>query len=370
MKSRPKLKIAALVVAAALVTSAAYAHFPVRHIEWTRGGDGAPHQTCSVPRPRGDYWKVEVLSDGQLAVSDVYFGRFVDGNPNTVSQEAEAEVALLSWTLGGMESKRSITTEAVNYQLYGDAYRDILIGADDLQPALGADRAAVRVDADLSSENSYDMVAMGNLIIEYIVHWCVDLDYDGWCDTTDVGGLEVVFPPLRAAEQAQLAACLNDHHFQTDNVLVTRVEGQIGGVVDWAAEVGWAAACVTPDDPPTLPAQSRRLGQFGLCEEAVGVFFGDDASTEVDEMAEAKNYICNAASILPLDDGTEISGHQIRYRLDQARGAFPGFSCPATDFGFRQNPSSRVPFALARKNRKVVPLSPRRQLNIRTDVVR
>ena len=334
-------------IALAVACASATADMPVRFTEWTKDGNGETRQVCqSSP---DDEWLFLVLPDGRLVV-ELDLGaagaqRLADGTGT----------ALLRWVVGGVESEQTITTEYTNRDYYGHDHHTMLVDAASLREAAGADSATIQVDVDLSAQASYDTQAMSELFDQWFAHWCVDDDRDGYCDPTDVEGGSFVLPPMRAAEQKEMADCLNDHHFSSGGH-VQRQEGQIVGAVDWAAESQWAAACAVPDDAPTLSAGGRKLRSRQVCETFWTAAYNDPA---------AAIYFCDGSLVTVLEDGTEVSGHLIRYRVEKARGDFPGFACPASTGTASSSMASQLP---ARKVR--APFSSSHQAGIKADMDR
>lgn len=336
MKHQSHLKTTAFLVAAALAACAANADFPTRAMSWTERDDGAPEQSCSAGVH--NYAGFEVYSDGRLLVYDVVAGETDDADAFKMLGAPE-----LIWTFEGTESNQTIS----NWILDEEALE---VGASELQPALGADRAALRVDNYYPDNFPYNTDAAVSLLIQWLQHWC------GPACSPRIEELDpLVLPPMRAAEQGQLAACLNDNHFQPGSLL-QRVEVQIGGAVDWAAEAEWVAACVTPSDAPTLPTtESRRWQAYEICEsyaEATPDLYGSNPPL----------YLCDGFATTQLSNGEELSGHQIRYKFDQALGAFPGFICPPANAG-EQSSSPMAPIPRLLRNLPEAPFSLGHQLN-------
>ena len=201
-----------------------------------------------------------------------------------------------------------------------DVYPDWYIEASDLSHTIEADSVRLEFVSPAQPAIWYSLEPTINLIIQWIDHWCLDEDNNGYCDrfTAADGELHLPMPPMRATEQVEVAECLDSH--RNTKVVVAKIDYQIAGAANYPELAQWTTDCpVVPETVVPIPgkiespttAESCRLFQYWLLGQEV-----------------VPGYLCDPA-MSPED--SELSGYQIRYRMDKAIGEFPGFICPTVD---------------------------------------
>ena len=202
-----------------------------------------------------------------------------------------------------------------------NVYPDWYIDASDLAHTIEADSVKLEFISSAETAIYYNYETVTDLIFsQWLDHWCLDEDNDTYCDyfRTADGELHLPTPPMRAKEQVEVAQCLDSH--RNTKVVVAKIDYQISGAANYPELAQWTTDC--PAVPETVVPTPERI-ETPTTAESCRLFHG-----WLLQQQHVPEYLCDP-TMSPED--SELSGNQIRYRMDEAIGEFPGFSCPTAD---------------------------------------
>ena len=282
-------------------------------MEWVDNSDTAL-QTCLAQST--DVGDDHAILGGRIYVEDDSYDR-----------ESRPEAVYLSYTDHTGTHRDQITLhDRYDDEFHGSEwltslgiYPDWYIDVGDLSHTIEADSVKVEVVSPAQTAIWHDEGAVVDLVyLQWLNHWCVDEDSDNYCDLFDAGEgeLHLPIPPMRAAEQTELADCLDSH--RNTKVVVAKADYQISGTMNFPALAQWTADCpaVSQTVVPT-PEKIEPLSRVESCRLFNSWMLG--------QQHPVPEYLCNSR-LNPEDSA--LSGSQIRYRMDKAIGEFPGFNCP------------------------------------------
>ena len=238
----------------------------------------------------------------------------------------------------------------------GESIEDVLLGLTD----------ASEVWLEFSEPSvhwTYDDATVSDLFRQWMDHWCVDDDADGYCDRIPSADDETSFPagpPMTGSERRDLARCLNQTRITTKSV---RRRGLlVSGPVNWPRLVQWYGECGTDSDErplADLPADPDPVDDLEVCASFQGWLYRTER--HVFSIDGRLGYICHRG--LSYDD--DYTRGQIRSFAEDRSGDFHGFECLEGVAGER-SVLQRYDTSSLRRSRVLTETHFRDQLPVRT----
>ncbi|MCY4515600.1 MAG: hypothetical protein OXC69_10815 [Candidatus Tectomicrobia bacterium] len=311
------IRLAALTATFILANWAHGQQLPTKYtvMEWVDNSDTSLQTCLAQSTDVGDY---HAILDGRIYVEDDSYDQ----------ENPPYEAVYFSYTDHTGSHRDQITLHHRNEgEIYPNKWFDFLdihpdwyIDVGDLAHTIEADSVTLEFVSTAQTAIWYNVEAIVDLVFsQWLDHWCLDEDNDTHCDyfTTAEGERHLPIPSMRAAEQVDVAQCLNSH--RNTKVVVAKLDFQISGAANYPAIAQWTTDCpVVPETVVPTPAKTGSLSTSESCRLFQSWILGK----------EVPGYLCDPA-MSPED--SELSGRQIRYRMDKAIGEFPGFSCPTVD---------------------------------------
>lgn len=308
------MKAIATVLLAALHCSAIADDVLVRTktLEWV---NGAPSQECSAEVD--EYLDFEVEPGG----TDVTFDCDLRGRHSETPNSADLE-----HSSDGVVSILPVTIDAQACTVSGASLAEVT----------ESPYVYLRFTQPATEETWYHTGAVNNLVFQWLNHWLVDADGDGYSDPIRNTNGEIVsttqLPPMRGKERNEIARCLAQHRNVKQQVV--RNDYLISGPVNWPKLVEWSADCNTSSPTESSPPATLDAEQPTVLESCAlfhswinwrGQYTPADFST-----GGQLEYLCNP-SLEPGLGSLGYTGSQIAFWADRTVGEFSGFSCPTVE---------------------------------------